>query len=188
MNKIYLFTISVLILVSSVTLYSYVQGPDETISFDPIYAAEPEGLDSMVNGTSFNDAIQSMQAKGTTVALPKWLPDGLTPTKAYVGPVAIFVYSYNGIERISSAEFTIQITYGVIPFNEQPGDAGIFTKVGQYEAYYNDKAFEGSSEYRELYGPTCKLLVLHVGNINYWFKSTPAMSKEDLFKIAESIF
>ena len=200
MNKIYLFTISALILISSLALYNYVQldriderffrpgeSPDEIIITGP-NCSEPVGLDSIVNATSFNDAVQSMKAKGTTVVLPKWLPNGLAPTKAYVGPVAVFVYSYKGIERIASAEFTIQITYGGMPFTSQPGDTGIFTKVGQYDAYYNDKAYVGWSEYIELYGPTSKLLVLHVGYINYWFKAIPAMSKDDLFKIAESIF
>jgi len=174
--------------VVSLIAFTYQVGQTEVVFNANTPKHQPLSLESIAKKMSFKNATALFDIKSVSIKLPTWLPEGLKPTTAYcLSNVAVFVYSSKGVESIGSAEFTLQITFSdTLPFDPKTSK-GTFMKVGEYDVYYDMAAAEGSNEYRSIYGPTCKLLVLHAGNVNYWLKGNPTFSFDDMVRIATSL-
>ena len=149
----------------------------------------PPPIDSMIPKTSYNDFIASVPTT-SKILLPDKLPKNLLPTNV-VGNLNNFVvilYSSNGYDTISKSELTLQITSTIEdPYPKNVTKGGTFFKIGDWSAYYNPIAPEFEPEYIQLYGNTCRLLNVRVGNTNYQFRAIPDITYDELIQIVSNM-
>ena len=144
--------------------------------------------------TSFNVVIRGWSERGVSLYLPTWLPPSLKPTVAWVkiidgevGGSAIFLYSGKGIDRIETAELTIEIYPAEgLPFDPETSK-GNFTEIDGWKTYYDEQASVGHEEYRELYGSYARLISVYIDGLNYFFRGAPSLTIEDMIKIVEGM-
>jgi hypothetical protein len=150
-------------------------------------------FDKVANKTSFNFVKQVYTQEATSLYLPTWLPADLKPTAAWavirngtMGGLVVLVYSAHGIEKISTAELTIEVSQSGDPsFASTIG--GTATTINGWKAYVNDHANVGWDEYRQLYGPYAIGVEIRIGSGVYLFRGAPTLTMADMIKIVQSM-
>jgi len=152
----------------------------------------PVLMQDIVPKTTFEEVLSTYN-KDASIDLPTYLPCGFEPvaaytqnTEEYVG-TSLFLYSKDGIDEVSCVELLIEVRpMANLPFDPKV-TSGVFTTIGEYDVYYNEKASIGYEEYVEKYGETAILISLQKNNLNYMIRAEPSITLSEVLKIVESM-
>jgi len=152
-------------------------------------------LSKIATRISFSDSISSLSTLGMQVNSPKWLPTGFTPESAYVryrsdkmDKYVVFTFSKSGTDKIETSELTIEVyPCESLPFDKNTTLWGKFIEINGLQAYIYDSAPVNIADYKVLYGDTARLVSIQIGSVNYLLRGVPAISMDEMIKIASSL-
>jgi len=157
--------------------------------------SRPVPFDEFAEIVQFNDLVSQLTGRGSSICLPIYLPSDLelsailAPVQdGKIGSPIILVCSNSGDASMRSAELTIEISGGGMPYHVSDPDKHRFIEINSRKVFICEEASVGWREYFDKYGTEYAILVdLVIGGVNYEFRFSPVLTLEDALDLVSSM-